>query len=222
MPAPTADVLVATRHALHAVAEHVLAAALHRWDGHIGLRVTPGGFGTPEVEVAGVARRARVEGAELVVEVAGRAERAPLTTLAAAAALVGVAPGAPGGLYDIATPCDPDARLAIDPDAAAVLARWFALVDAALTGLVEEVAQDDPPVAQLWPEHFDLALTMDEVNYGGSPGDADHPTPYLYVGPWTVPAGTLWNEPWGVSWPMSAVPDVGVALARLREGRSAV
>ena len=40
---------------------------------------------------------------------------------------------------------------------------------------------------QLWPEHFDLATTIDEVNYGGSPGDDGHPLPYLYVGPWTPP-----------------------------------
>ena len=27
---------------------------------------------------------------------------------------------------------------------------------------------------QLWPEHFDLATSIGEVNYGGSPGDAGH------------------------------------------------
>ena len=207
--------LVATRGALHAVAEHVLAAALHSWNGRIGLRATPGGFGTPVVDVDGVARRVRVTGADLVVEVAGDVARAPLTTLAAAAALVGVELGAPTGLYEIATPCDPDAALAVDPDAAAVLADWFALVDAALGRLAPS------EVAQLWPEHLDVAVTVDEVNFGGSPGDDAHPAPYLYVGPWTVPAGDLWNEPWGVSWPAAAVTTVEVAVALLDQGRRA-
>ncbi len=217
------DVLVATRLALHGVAEHVLAAALHGWNGRIGLRATPGGFGTPIVEVAGGARRVRVEGVDLVVEADGRTERAALTTLGAAADLVGlVEPGAPTGLYEIATPCDPEAPLVVDPAAASVLADWFALVDEALVRFVADVdAAGDEAVAQLWPEHFDLALTVDEVNYGGSPGDGDHPAPYLYVGPWSQPPHPLWNEPWGVSWPASAVPDVGTAVAHLQEGCAA-
>lgn len=208
-------VLVATREALHAVAEHVLAAALHSWNGRIGLRATPGGFGTPVVSVAGVDRRVRVEGVDLVVEAGERVERAPLTTLAAAAVLVGVPLGAPAGLYEIATPCDPDVPLAVDCDAAAVLAGWFALVDAALGRFAPS------EVAQLWPEHLDIAVTVDEVNYGGSPGDDAHPAPYLYVGPWAVPVGELWNEPWGVSWPAGAVPDADAALVRLGQGRRA-
>jgi hypothetical protein len=212
---PSIDVLVGTRLALHAVAEHVLAAALHSWNGRIGLRATAGGFGTPVVAVAGVDRRVRIEGTALVVEAGGDVERAPLTTLAAAAALAGVALGAPVGLYEIATPCDPDAPLAVDPAAAAGLAGWFALVDEALGRFAPA------EVAQLWPEHLDVAVTVDEVNYGGSPGDDAHPDPYLYVGPWAVPAGELWNEPWGVSWPADAVPTVEAAVALLHEGRRA-
>ena len=38
----------------------------------------------------------------------------------------------------------------------------------------------------LWPEHFDVGLAVDEVNYGGSPGDVTHANPYAYVGPWTT------------------------------------
>lgn len=214
-------VLVASREALHAVAEHVLAAALHSWNGRIGLRATPGGFGTPVVDVGGVARRVRVRGTELVVEADGRSERAPLTTLAAAGALVGIAPGAPTGLYEIATPCVLDAPLAVDPEAAALLAWWFALVDETLARFAEEVAPGDPPRAQLWPEHLDLALTHDEVNYGGSAGDADHAEPYLYVGPWSLSEGPFWNEPWGRSVPATDVPAVPGALAVLRMGRAA-
>ena len=32
------------------------------------------------------------------------------------------------------------------------------------------------------------------ANFGASPGDDDHPEPYLYVGPWTAEvSGELWN-----------------------------
>jgi glucose 1-dehydrogenase len=34
----------------------------------------------------------------------------------------------------------------------------------------------------LWPEHLDLAVTVDAVNYGVSPGDDAVPAPYLYGG----------------------------------------
>ncbi len=54
----------------------------------------------------------------------------------------------------------------------------------------------------LWPEHFDVAATEDEVNYGVSAGDEHHPTPYAYVGPWTVPTGPFWNAPFGALYPL--------------------
>jgi hypothetical protein len=41
----------------------------------------------------------------------------------------------------------------------------------------------------LWPEHFDVAVTVAGVNYGVSPGDSYHPLPYAYVGPRTLPTG---------------------------------
>ncbi len=66
----------------------------------------------------------------------------------------------------------------MDPAAAAELADWLARGDQALRAL----APDVEPV--LWPEHFDLGIQLDEVNYGISPGDAGHPRPYAYVGPW--------------------------------------
>ena len=55
-----------------------------------------------------------------------------------------------------------------------------------------------PSEVQLWPEHFDLGtdLGADEThraNYGASPGDAGHPLPYLYVGPWVADDDPFWN-----------------------------
>ena len=58
----------------------------------------------------------------------------------------------------------------------------------------------DPSRVQLWPEHFDLALALGSeqagarATYGLSPGDEQHPEPYLYVSPWSPPAaGELWQ-----------------------------
>jgi hypothetical protein len=76
--------------------------------------------------------------------------------------------------------------LDVDPEAAAALADWYAFGDQVLRALGGE------PI--LWPEHFDIAIELDEVNYGFSPGDEQHAEPYAYVGPWTAPpAGPLWN-----------------------------
>lgn len=191
----------ATRMALHAVAEHVLAAALHRATGRIGLRPTPGGFGTPPFTADGTVRQIRVDGVELVVTDGAGDRRAPLESVAQAAAFVGTTPGAPASVYSPATPLEPDAPLAVDPDAAAIIHGWFRSTGAALDRLREEHADRGPSIAQLWPEHFDLAITLDKVNYGGSPGDADHDEPYAYVGPWNPEDldGELRNEPFGAS-----------------------
>ena len=53
---------------------------------------------------------------------------------------------------------------------------------------------------QLWPEHFDVSVELGteadgrRAGYGASPGDGEHPEPYMYVTPWSQPAaGELWN-----------------------------
>lgn len=218
----SAPSLVATRNALHAVAEHVLAAALHAATGRIGLRVTPGGFGTPWYATADDGRRRiRVEGTDLVVDEEGGAaepRRAPLTTIGGAAALVGIEPGGPAGVYTLQTPLVPDAVLAIDPAAAQVLAEVFAAGDEALARLAGDLP-DDGGGAQLWPEHFDLGLSAEEVNYGVSPGDEGHDDPYVYVGPWTPRSGEFWNESFGASRPWNEVRDAESMLEFFREGR---
>ncbi|HEX6417774.1 MAG TPA: hypothetical protein VFZ77_04735 [Acidimicrobiales bacterium] len=212
----------ATRAALHAVAEHVLAAARHRATGRIGLRAVPGGFGTPWFPAGPGERRLRVEGVDLVVADRGGDERrAPLRSLRQAAGLAGIEPGAPADVYPPVTPLEPDAPLDLDPGAARIVHAWFDLTARALDAFAAEHAADGPSVAQLWPEHFDLAITMGEVNYGGSPGDDDHAEPYLYVGPWD-PArrdGGFWNEPFGASVGYGEVRDVGAAVAFFAAGR---
>jgi hypothetical protein len=190
------DHLVTTREALHAVAEWVLAPAIEAATGRIGLRVTPGGFGTPELPGRDPIR---VEGNDLVV---GN-HRQPLTTLADAASAAGVEPGRASGAYETVTRWDPDRPLALDAGATSQLAEWFAFAAEVLE--VVRASSVDPSSIQLWPEHFDLAFDAGDdghrANFGASPGDAEHPLPYLYVGPWqrvdrSVP---FWNEPFGAS-----------------------
>lgn len=196
--------LFTTRRSLHAVAELVIAGPQHRSAGTIRLRVTPGGFG-------GVAAPLRVERSDLV----WNGGRTPITgryrDLAAAA---GVDVGAPVGLYADTSGAGPDDRATVDPAAAEVLAGWFAAGDAALRTL----APGAEPV--IWPEHFDLGITLDEVNYGVSPGDAAHPRPYAYVGPWRPRAGSFWNAPFGALLDAADAPDADAIAAFFAEGRS--
>jgi len=201
MPDSVPTTYAETRRALHAVAEHVLAAALHDATGRIGLRATPGGFGTPSFPVDGTERQVRVDGTDIVVSHGASERRAPLRTLRQAAAIVGIEPGAPESVYKPKTPLEPDAPLAIDPSAAAAIHDWFELSAEALERFSRAHEPLRPTTAQLWPEHFDLAITMGEVNYGGSPGDDQHESRYAYVGPWRLDGlgDEFWNEPFGAS-----------------------
>jgi hypothetical protein len=117
------DDLAATRSASHTVAEWVLASARSAHTGRIGLRAAPGGFATPPFAND---RVVRVDGNELVVVEGDDEARARLTTLADAAAFAGVPPATKTGAYEPVTTWTPDDPLAIDDDAARLLARWFA------------------------------------------------------------------------------------------------
>jgi hypothetical protein len=213
---PSPPRLAETRDALHTVAEHILAAYRFRAVGRIGLQPALGGIGVPLTD----GRWVEVIGGDLVVrDETGEVTREPVTTLRSAATLVGIPAGLPDGTYKPATPLDLDAGLEIDPDAAAALAAWYALVIDALGVFTAQHRDDTATEPTLWPEHFDLALSMGEVNYGGSPGDAEHPEPYLYVSPWAKREGAFWNEPFGATRSAAEVNGVGDAVAFFIEGR---
>jgi hypothetical protein len=222
------DALTTTRLAWHTVAEHVLAPARHAATGRIGLRAAPGGFATPPFTTAEGERQLLVVIDELVVRDADGERSTPLTTLRAAGAFAGVTPGAPADVYTPTTALDLDTRLEIDQKEAGRLADWFALGNDALEAFRAEHADEEPAIVQLWPEHFDFGTTIafhneDGINFGASPGDDAHPRPYLYVGPWTVPAGNpFWNESFGASrsWDEIATVDDAVRFfaAGLRAG----
>ncbi|MET1048495.1 MAG: hypothetical protein ABWZ55_02605 [Acidimicrobiales bacterium] len=226
------DVLATTRGSLHAVGEHVLGAALYQGRRRIGLRQFTGGFATQNYlhlrDGAAVERRAMVVGTEIIVrddDLAGGTieDRAPITTLAAAGALVDVVPGMPADMYTPAPLPAVDEELVVDAEAAAFLAELTAIGYAALVILCAHFVHDEPVEVQLWPEHFDLATSFAEVNYGLSPGDAGHPWPYFYLGPWSPPpVGGFWNEPFGASLEVQEVPTVDEVLTFFGTGRGSL
>jgi hypothetical protein len=71
----------------------------------------------------------------------------------------------------------------------------------------------------LWPEHFDVAITVDEVNYGVSPGDGYLERPYAYVGPHQPRTGDFWNAPFGAARPLEELPDASALVAFFGRGR---
>ena len=196
-----------TRRSLHGVAELVLAGPQHERSGTIRLQATPGGFGTtrpPELSVRGD----RLVGPGGDIGLHGRTP----TQLAEA---VGVTAGVPAGLYADGSGVAPDEPLIVDPEVAAFLADVFAVGNEALLAFVPL----ETPV--LWPEHFDIAVTVEKVNYGVSPGDAWSPTPYAYVGPWSPPTGEFWDAPFGAARAVTEETTVEQLVAFFREGRDA-
>jgi hypothetical protein len=165
----TSTPLAPTRESWHRVAEHVLSATLKRATGRIALRPGTGGVRTPPLDDEG--RVLAIVGTDVALLVGGEvSRRAPLTTVREAAEAVGVEAGFPWTTYPPGTPFRPDEPLTVDPDAARTLAQWFALGDRALTLFAAEVGAAGDAVPQVYPEHFDLAISVDRVNYGASPG----------------------------------------------------
>jgi hypothetical protein len=197
-----------TRQAWHAVAELVLAGPQLRRSETIRLRVVPGGFATvadPTLRVVGGSLSfASPDSGDVSVPIDGR-------TCHDLAAAVGVEAGAPD-IYHDGTGADPADPLRLDPRALAALAEAFAHGDAALRAF----APSSTPV--LWPEHFDVSVTIDEVNYGVSPGDSYLDEPYAYVGPFQSRTGAFWNAPFGAARPLSELSDVDSVVAFFAEG----
>ncbi len=96
---------------------------------------------------------------------------------------------------------DVDRTLAVDDASATFLADWFAFATTVLADLAATTtAADATSTITLWPGHFDPALESGDAasgrraTYGGSPGDADHDEPYLYVGAWgEIDDDPYWN-----------------------------
>ena len=205
--------LVATRQSLHAVAESILAGHQHRTVGTIRLRTAPGGFSTGPLPNEPL--RLAVRGTDLVVT-GGAGERSVRLSgsLGELAAFAGVDFGPPVGVYPPGAPATAADDVQVDGAGAALISRGFSLGQLALNGLA---AGTTDPV--LWPEHFDLGVSLGEVNYGVSAGDSAVAEPYAYVGPWMARTGAFWNQPFGAARLVRTFPDSAALLAWFELGR---
>jgi len=200
------ETLASTRRALHGVAELVLAGPQHLVGDTVRLRVVPGGFATT------VSEDVRLDGT--TVQRGGVRVQVDGATPRALAESLGLTARRLDDVYPDGTDVGLDESLQVDEAAAATLIAAWSAGDEALRRL------EPGQVPVLWPEHFDVAISVDEVNYGVSPGDADTPTPYAYVGPWTVPPhDDFWDRPFGAARLISDLPDVDSVLAFFDEGR---
>lgn len=198
-----AETLAVTRRSLHGVAELLIAGPQHRIFDTIRLKVTPGGF-------RGLHLPLRVEGTTLHWD----GGSAPLRgTYRELATLAGVDVGAPVNVYTDLTLVDADEEVVVDAAAAARLADAWERGDTAL----QMFAPQEQVI--LWPEHFDVGIAVDEINYGMSPGDGFFPTPYAYVGPWTPRTGEFWNAPFGAVRLAEEVPDAAAVAEFFAQGR---
>lgn len=196
-----------TRLSLHAVAELLLAGPQYDASGTLRLRVVPGGFGTiaePQLSVVGVALIAGSK--EVLLD--GR-------TIDEIAQDIAVTPRPLADIQKDHTDLRPDDVLTVDPVGATQIAEAFRIGAAALA------AYAPSSEAVLWPEHFDVGITVDEVNYGVSPGDTYVEVPYAYVGPWNLDGldDPFWNAPFGAAAPLSELGDEAGVAAYFERGR---
>jgi hypothetical protein len=207
------DVLAATRRSLHGIAEAVVAGPQFRATGTMRLRQRAGGFGT----VRGFDRVAlvAVAGTELVVTGVDEVRHPLRGTLGELAAAAGLPFGGLESAYTGGSRPTRDQPVEVDPAAAAELAAAWALGARALHAL----AAPEPVTPVLWPEHLDIAITLDEVNYGVSPGDETIPVPYAYVGPQRPRKGPFWDRPFGAARTLRELPGDAAVAAFFAEGR---
>jgi hypothetical protein len=199
--------LAATRRCLHGVAELVLAGPQYRTTGKLRLRVVPGGFATAETPALRV-DGPLVTGAEgAMIAITGRTPRILGVDL-------GITAGRPEGAYDGGSGVDPDETLTVHPDQVGEILGTLAIGHDALVAF----APGESPV--LWPEHFDVAIRVDDVNYGVSPGDGFLAEPYAYVGVSSLPAGdAFWNAPFGAAVSLRELSGVSAVAGFFAEGR---
>jgi hypothetical protein len=196
--------LSTTRRALHAVAELLIAGPQYEAAGDIRLAARQGGFGGWDGSAPGVS------GTDLITAT----DRFPLGgSVNELARRAGISPRMLRDVYTGGPEFSFDEPTEVTAAAADVLLRSFTDGDAALRLL------DPGQVPTLWPEHFDIGITMAEINYGVSPGDTAIGEPYAYVGPWQVPAGAFWNQPFGAARPLGQLTSRQAILEFFLEGR---
>lgn len=191
-----------TRQALHAVAELLLAGPQYEASQTIKLRITSDGFATvalPDIRLSQFDLIAvdPATGESKTVTLPGR-------RLDDAAKAAGLTPRPLDDVYADATGFDLHEQLIMGEAGVKAILDAFVMGDAAL----RLISPEQTPV--LWPEHFDVGISVGEVNLGISPGDSYLGVPYAYVGPWTARTGEFWNAPFGA---VRVVKDLGSAEA---------
>jgi hypothetical protein len=193
-----------TRRSLHGLAELVLAGPRYVAGGSMRLRADHDGITTwddPPVRLS----RGRLERDGARVDVARM-------TFAEAAVAVGLTAQPLDHVYRDGPHVSTDERVVLDLAEVAVVEHALDLGNTAL----RLFAPDLEPV--LWPEHFDIAITCEDVNYGVSPGDGHHDHPYAYVGPHEARRGAFWNAPFGAARPVTELADAQAVAGFFREG----
>jgi hypothetical protein len=205
----------ATREGLRALACYAISPARKARTGRIGLRPIGEGFGTPPFDDG---TRVVVRGDRLSVE-PGR--DIAITTVRAAADFLGVTLSPDPGVGRDLPPLTPDVDLAVDAHASRWLGAWYDFGARRLERLTETLPRGTVSEAQLWPEHFDLAVVVElegqRVNVGFSPGDTTVSEPYVYVGPHDRSglAGEYWNASFGAVMRQSQLRGVADADGRV-------
>lgn len=194
-----------TRESLHTVAEWLLAGPQLAASDTVRLRIVPGGIAT--VAQPNIA----IQGASLVY--AGIAHPINGQLIESLAEKMGISAQSPAKAYSPSTPENLTTLLEVNDEAASFIMRCYQSGHQALTTF----CAGETPV--LWPEHFDVAITWDTVNFGVSPGDSFFPEPYAYVGPWTPQSGEFWNAPFGSFRPMSDLASPNHIVQFFTEGR---
>jgi hypothetical protein len=193
-----------TRRCLHGLAELVLSGPRFRQTGELRLRVRPDGIGTWDEPV--VALRA---GELVTVD-----DHFPVhgLSIAQVAERAGLVAGALDDVYRGGPHVDPSDRVELHRGSVRVVEEALSVGDEALRRF-------HPPAEPiLWPEHFDVAISVDQVNFGVSPGDEYENRPYAYVGPHHTRPGDFWNAPFGASRLVEEFADAGGVVAFFREG----
>jgi len=197
--------LSTTRRALHAVAELLIAGPQYEAVGDIRLAARPGGFGGWVGSTTSA-----VSGTDLITSTGRFPLGGSVNDLARRA---GISPRELRDVYTGGPEFSLDEPTEVTESAAEVLLRSFTDGDVALRLL------DPGQTPTLWPEHFDIGITVAAVNYGVSPGDAAIGEPYAYVGPWRVPTGAFWNQPFGAARPLSQLASRQAIVEFFLEGQ---
>jgi hypothetical protein len=180
----------ATRLSVHRLACYVIGPAAGAASARDAPTLIPvaGGVGTPPFGPDHIVLR--IDGMDLVREVDSGTSRRPITTLNDAGSLAGIAPDVSlQDRLDVPPAGDLDAVLPVDDAASRLLGAWLGDAFAVLGDIADAAPPaEEPTRPRLWTEHFDAAIDLGagqrRGTYGASPGDHNHPTPYLYATIW--------------------------------------